>query len=117
VAILRPHLRAQAFAPLGGLNAEAFSRRLGGLHLDRADRLDSKRSILLLWLPGTLARGLAARFWAASLESDARQRGDSDCVYADLQPLFQNVEQALLFVRILVRAGSLPACLGAVRDD
>ena len=42
---------------------------------------------------------------------------NSDCVCADLQPLFQNVEQAFVFIRINVRAGSLPACLGAVRDD
>ena len=42
VAILRADFRDQAFAPLAGLNAEAFSGRLGGLHLDGADRLDSK---------------------------------------------------------------------------
>ena len=39
------------------------------------------------------------------------------CVCADLQPLLQNVEQAFLFLRINVCAGSVPACLGAVRDD
>ena len=61
--------------------------------------------------------GLAAQFWSTSIKSNARQRGDSDRVCADLQPLLQNVEQAFLFFRINVRAGSLPASLGAVRDD
>ena len=42
VAIRRADSRDQAFAPLAGLNAEAFSGRLGSLHLDGADRLDSK---------------------------------------------------------------------------
>ena len=87
------------------------------LHSYGDDRLDSKGSILLLRLLGTLAGGLAAQFWSTSIESNARQRGDSDRVCADLQPLFRNVEQAFLFLRINVRAGSLPACLGAVRDD
>jgi len=59
---------------------------------------------------------LAAQFWSTSIESNAHQRGDSDRVCADLQPLL-DVEQAFLFVRISVRAGSLPAYLGAVRDD
>ena len=79
------------------------------------------------WIPsdrsyfyGYLVRWLAVwphSFGPLLVESNARQRGDSDRVCADLQPLFRNVEQAFLFVRINVRAGSLPACLGAVRDD
>jgi len=87
------------------------------LHPDRDDRLDSRGPIVLLRLRGTLPRALASQFWSTSIESNARQRGDSDRVCADLLSLLQNVEQAFLFIRIVVRTGSLPACLGAVRDD
>jgi hypothetical protein len=45
---------------LAGPSAKTLHGRLVELHFDRADRLDSWRSILLLRLPGTLARGLAA---------------------------------------------------------
>jgi hypothetical protein len=78
---------------------------------------DSKGSILLLRLPGTLARGLAAQFYSAFNRSGARQRRNSDCVCADLQPLLPNVEQAFVSVRIVVRAGSLSACLGTLCHD
>ena len=104
-------------APLAGSNAKTLHGRLGQLHSYGADRLDSKGSILLLRLPGTLAGGLAAQFYSAFGRSGARQRCNSDRVCADLQPLLRNVEQAFVFVRINVRAGSLSACLGAVRDD
>ena len=100
-----------------GRNAETLYGRLVELHSYGADRLDSKGSILLLRLPDTLAGGLAAEFYSAFGRSGARQRCNSDCVCADLQPLFRNVEEAFLFVRVVVRAGSLPACLGAICDD
>jgi len=117
VAILRANFRDQALAPFAGPNAKTLHGRLGQLHSYGADRLDSKGSILLLRLPGTLACSLAIQFYSAFGRSGARQRCNSDCVCADLQPLFQNVEEAFVFIRINVRAGSLPACLGAVRDD
>jgi hypothetical protein len=78
VAILRAGSRDQALTPLAGSNAKTLSGRLGQLHSDCADRLDSKGSIVLLWLPGTLARGLAAQFYSAFSRSDARQRCNSD---------------------------------------
>ena len=117
MAILRAGSRDQALTPLAGRNAETLHGRLGQLHSDGADRLDSKRSILLLRLPGTLDRGLAAQFYSAFSRSGARQRRNSDCVCADLQPLFRNVEQAFVFVRIVVRDGSLSACLGTLCHD
>jgi len=41
VGVLRGRFRDQAFTPLAGSNAETLYGRLGRLHLDRADRLDS----------------------------------------------------------------------------
>ena len=81
------------------------------------DWLDSMGPIVLLRLRGTLARGLAAQFYSTFSRSDARQRCNGDCVCAYLQPLFRNVEQALVSVRIVVRAGSLSACLGTLCHD
>ena len=117
MAILRAGSRDQALTPLAGSNAETLYGRLGQLHSDGADRLDSKGSILLLRLPNTLPRGLAAEFYSAFGRSGARQRRNSDRVCVDLQPLFSDVEQDFVSVRINLRAGSLSACLGAVRDD
>ena len=71
----------------------------------------------LLRLPGKLARALAAQFYSAFGRSGTRQRCNSDCICADLQPLLRNVEQAFVFVRINVRAGSLSACLGTLCHD
>jgi hypothetical protein len=117
VAILRARSRDQALTPLAGPNAKTLSGRLGKLHLDGTDRLDSRRTILLLRLRGTLPRALAAQFYSAFSRSGARQRCDGDPVCADLQPLFRNVQQSFVSVRSVVRAGSLSACLGAIRDD
>jgi hypothetical protein len=75
------------------------------------------RSVLFLRLRGALVSGLAAQFCSASIESNARQRGDSDSVCADLLTLFLIAEKNFVFVRINVCAGSLSACLGAERDD
>ena len=117
MAILRARSRYQALTPLAGPSAKTLSGRLSKLHLDRADRLDSIRPILPLRLRGKLAGGLAAQFYSAFGDAGARQRGNSDRVYADLQPLFRNVEHVFVFVRIVVRVGSLSACLGALHND
>ena len=66
VDILRADFRDQAFAPLAGPNAKTLHGRLGQLHSYGANRLDSKGSILLLRLLGTLAGGLATQFWSTS---------------------------------------------------
>src|SRR5262249_51461704 len=87
------------------------------LHLDGADRLDPRGPIVLLRLPDTLACALAAQFCSAFSRSGARQRRNSNCFCDDLQPLLQNVEKYFVCVRIVVRAGSLAGCLGALRDD
>ena len=117
MAILRARFRDQALTPLAGSNAKTLYGRLVELHLDGADRLDSRGPILLLRLPGTLARGLAAQSYSAFSDSVARQRCNSDCVCADLQPLLRNVEQSVVSNWIVVRTGSLSACLGALRHD
>lgn len=51
------------------------------------------------------------------LVAQALASGATAIVFADLQPVLQNVEQAFLFLWINLCAGSVPACLGAVRDD
>ena len=56
----------------------------GAYHLYGADRLDSRGSIVLLRLPGTLVGGLAAQFWSTFIRSGALQRCNIDCVCADL---------------------------------
>ena len=87
VAILRVRFRHQTVAPLAGSQAKAFYGRFGKLHLDGADRLDPRGSILFLRVSGALARGLASQFYSAFNGSDARKRCHSDRFRADLQPL------------------------------
>ena len=87
VAILRVRFRHQTVAPLVGSHAKTFSGRFVELHLDGADRLDPRGSILFLRVSGTLARGLASQFHAAFDRSNARKRRHSDRFCADLQPL------------------------------
>ena len=87
VAILRVRFHYQTVAPLPGSHAKTFYGRFVELHLDGADRLDPRGSILLLRIPGTLARGLASQFYSAFNRSDARKRCHSDRFCADLQPL------------------------------
>ena len=117
MAILRACFRDQDFAPLVGPDAKTLHGRFGQLHLDGADGLDPARPLLLLRLPGTLAGGLAAQFYSTLIEPGDRQRGDSDHVRDDLQPFLRYLEQGFISIRTIVCAGSLPACLGAVRDD
>ena len=117
VGILRIGFRHQALTPLVGPSAATLYGRLSELYLDGADWLDSSGSVLFLRLRGALVGGLAAQFCSASTVSNACECGDSDRVCADLQPLFLNAEKALVLVRTNVCAGSLAACLGAVRDD
>ena len=117
VAILHAHSRNQAPSPLAGSDAQALYGGLVELHLDGADWLDSEGSILLLRVLDTLVGGLAAQFCSPLSRSDARQRCNSDCVCADLQPLLRDIGEAFVFVWINVRARSLAACLGAVPDD
>ena len=69
---------------------------------------------------GYLVRWLAV--WPHSftplLVAQALASGATAIVFALIcSRFFENVEQAFVFIRINVRAGSLPACLGAVRDD
>ena len=85
VAILRAGFRDQVFAPLAGPNAKAFSWATGGPTVWTA---------LTGWIPsdpsyfyGYLVRWLAVwphSFGPLLVESNARQRRDSDCVCADL---------------------------------
>jgi len=114
---LRGRFRHQTVAPLAGSQAKAFYGRFGKLHLDGADRLDSRGSILFLWLPDTLARGLASQFYSALSHSGARKRRHSDCVCADLQPLFLNIEHCFVFLWFVMRTGPVSTGLGAIRDD
>ena len=79
------------------------------------------------WIPrdrsyfyGYLVRWLAV--WPHSFSPllfvQALSSGATAIVFALIcSRVFRNVEQSFVFVRIIVRAGSLSACLGAVRND
>ena len=105
VRVLRDRFHDQACTPLSGSGTETFYGRFGQLHLDGADGLDPARPLLLLRLPGTLAGGLAAQLYSTLIEPGDRQQ------------FLRHLEQGFISVRTIVRAGSLSACLGAVRDD
>jgi hypothetical protein len=97
VAILWAGFRDQAFSPLAGSNAKTFYGRLGGLRSYGADRLDSRRPIVLLWVRGTLARGLAAQFCSAVNRSGARQRCKA-IVFALICSRFFEMSNSLSFL-------------------
>jgi hypothetical protein len=78
-----------------------FMGRLGRLHSYGAERLDFMRPIVLLRLPGTLVRRLAAQFYSAFTNSGARQWRNSDCVCLDLRLLLRNVESSFLLFGLL----------------
>jgi hypothetical protein len=86
VAILRLRFRHQTVAPLAGSQAKTFYGRFVELHLDGANRLDPRGSILFLRVCGALARGLASQSDSAFNGSDARKRYHSDRFRVDLQP-------------------------------
>ena len=97
MAILRARPRDQAFVTLAGPNAKTLYGRLGQLHSDGADRLDSKGSILLLRLPGTLARGLAAQFYSAFSRSGLVS-GATAIVFALICSRFFQMSNGLSFL-------------------
>ena len=97
MAILRAGSRDQALTPLAGPNAKTLSGRLGKLHLDGADRLDSKGSILLLRLRGTLAGGLAAQFYSA-FSDQALASGATAIVFTLICSRFFEMSNTLSFL-------------------
>ena len=97
MAILRADFRDQAFAPLVGSNAKTLYGRLGQLHSYGADRLVSRGSILLLRLPGTLARGLAAQFYPL-LVIQALASGATAIVFALICSRFFGISKRFSFL-------------------
>jgi len=84
------------------------------------------RTAMIGWIPwdrsyfyGYVVRWLA--LWLHSftplLIVQALVSGATAIVCADLQPLLRNVERAFVSVWIVVRAGSLSACLGTLCHD
>ena len=117
MAVLPPRFHDQVFTPFDRSVAETVSGRFDEVHFDGADRLGSMGPILFLRLHNPLVGRLAEQFYSPFAGSDSCWSDNSYRVCDHLQSVLRDLKGDFVFLRIVVRTGSLPACMGALRDD
>src|ERR1700675_4027000 len=109
VAFLPVHRVAQDFPARARSPAKDVHRRFGLLYFHGSDRLDSGRSVILLWICNSLGGPFDGKSDLSAAAAEFHQCVDSPIAGLHLQVAIRSVCPRLLHYWVYLRARSFPA--------